>query len=75
MMAKKGFDRKVMGRKICRLRTERGFSQAELARRAGCSPHHISRLESGACGMSARMFLCLCWALECLPSAILAVAE
>lgn len=36
-----------VGRNVTRLREARGWSQAELARRAGMDPGHISRIEDG----------------------------
>ena len=36
-----------MGVRLARLRQMRGWSQVQLARRAGLTPHGISQIESG----------------------------
>ena len=68
-------DLKAMGRNIQKLRMARGLSQAELARKTGCSAQHISRLERGLCGMSVGVFMGLCRELVCMPSDLLDGAE
>lgn len=40
-------DYKTLGLSIHRLRKERGFSQAEMAKKVSCSVTHYSRIESG----------------------------
>lgn len=37
----------MTGRQLARLRRRAGMAQRELARRAGVSPGHLSRVESG----------------------------
>jgi transcriptional regulator with XRE-family HTH domain len=39
--------KQTLGERMAQLRASRGFSQAELARRAGFHPSFISQLEAG----------------------------
>ncbi len=60
-----------VGQNLRDMRIQRGFTQAELARRAQLSVTFLGRLERGACSMSVRTLLNLCEALNCLPSRLL----
>ncbi|MDH6229094.1 MULTISPECIES: helix-turn-helix transcriptional regulator [Streptomyces] len=53
-----------IGRSIHRRRTERGWSQAELARRAGMSQPAVARLETSLTLPSTRTLLRVAAALE-----------
>jgi transcriptional regulator with XRE-family HTH domain len=42
---------RTVGAKVRRLRTDRGWSQPELARRFHCHPHVIANIEHGRRGL------------------------
>ena len=59
---------------LASLRKSRGFSQSELARRAGFDRSYISQLESGARkGLSSRTVLALAQALKVTTDELLGV--
>ena len=74
-MKKSRLDRKKMGQNIRCLRLLHGWSQSELAARAGISVNQLSRLERGTSGMSCRTFFALCHVLSCVAAELLYGAE
>lgn len=74
-MRRKGVDWKALGQNMAALRQRRGMTQAELARRAGCSVSFVSRVERGTTGLSAVLFFKLCNALDCRASDMLRRTE
>ncbi len=63
--------RVAIGRRLRKLRRERGISQEQLARRAGMHTPVISRLERGAREPRATMLLRLSHGLEVPPGMLL----
>ena len=55
----------VLKNKIKELRKERGFSQTELAKRAGTTQNTISSLETGQYSPTAYLSALICNALDC----------
>ena len=60
-----------LGRRIARLRKDRGLVQKQLAARAGTSTSQISRYERGAAEPSLLSLLPLCQALGVTPNDLL----
>lgn len=56
--------RVLLGRRLKALRRIRGFSQEELAERAGTSPKYLSRIETGRENPSLDLLLRLAQGLE-----------
>ena len=52
-----------IGRRIRRLRTEKGLTQAQLSDMAGCSNNYLSHIETAQCKLSLAMLLRLSLAL------------
>lgn len=57
-------DRKAIGKKIEKLRKERGMSQARLANEAGLSPSYIPDLEKGLKCPTVETLDNICYALN-----------
>lgn len=53
-----------IGRRIKTARLEKGYSQAELGARVGCSNNHMSHVEVGQTKISLQMLLKLAFVLE-----------
>lgn len=62
-MAKKGGADRSFGRRLYELRLARGWTQKELADRAGCHSVHLSRLERGTRGATWPLLRALAEAL------------
>lgn len=62
------FNYQKLGQNIRTFRLSNHLTQAELAQMAGCSVSTISRLERGACGVSANLLFDIAGALHCRPS-------
>ena len=54
----------VLKNKLKEIRTEKGLSQAELARMVGVSRNTISSIETGQFNPTAKLALVLCIALD-----------
>jgi transcriptional regulator with XRE-family HTH domain len=54
----------AFGDAVLNARIERGWSQAELARRSGTKQANISRIEAGLANPTLDLVYRLCWALE-----------
>ena len=54
----------VLKNKLKEIRTEKGFSQAELAQMVGVSRNTISSIETGQFNPTAKLALVLCIALD-----------
>ena len=54
----------ALGRAVRKLRTERGWSQADLALRVGMDRNYLSLIELGRNSPSVRMLMRLCLALD-----------
>ncbi|RRD56079.1 XRE family transcriptional regulator [Comamonadaceae bacterium OH2545_COT-014] len=65
----------ALGQALRKLRTERGWSQTELALRAGMDRNYLSLIELGRNSPSVRMLLRLCQALDMSAAEVLADAE
>lgn len=65
----------ALGRAIQVLRTERGISRAELAKRAGLSYSYLSELETGRKGGNTKTFFLLANALGVTPRELHALVE
>lgn len=74
-MAQQGYDYARIGENIRKQRRASQLTQAELARRAGCSVRAVSVLEKGDCSLSVRLFIDLCRALDCMPAELLQGVE
>lgn len=61
------FDMKGFAARLSALRIERGFTQAELAQRAGLSTHYVGNLEQSIRHPSMKALLALCAALGTTP--------
>lgn len=57
-------DRKEIGRKIKKMRTERGMSQYKLAMEAGLSPSYIPDIEKGLKCPTVEVLDSICFALH-----------
>ena len=57
-------DRKEIGRKIKKMRTERGMSQYKLAMEAGLSPSYIPDIEKGLKCPTVEALDSICYALH-----------
>ncbi len=57
-------DRKEIGRKIKKMRTERGMSQYKLAMEAGLSPSYIPDIEKGLKCPTVEVLDSICYALH-----------
>ncbi len=62
----------ALGQALRKLRTERGWSQAELALRAEMDRNYLSLIELGRNSPSVRMLVRLCQALDVEPAHVLA---
>jgi transcriptional regulator with XRE-family HTH domain len=60
-----------VGEAVRRARQSRGWTQAELAERAGLSPNYVARLERGELGPSLLVAHMLCDTLEIAVSELL----
>jgi transcriptional regulator with XRE-family HTH domain len=69
-MALSADDRRLsdLGRALRQLRRDRGFSQEELARRAGLHPNHLGQIERGAKDLRVTTLLRILDAVEASPS-------
>ena len=54
----------ALGQAVRKLRTERGWSQADLALRVGMDRNYLSLVELGRNSPSVRMLMRLCMALD-----------
>lgn len=60
-----------LGRRIAEMRNERGLSQRELADLISLDASAVSRIESGARGLSARELIVLAKAFDVSPDEVL----
>jgi len=58
---------RLLGESLLRIRQDRGWTQAELARRLGISRPTLTRLESAGQNATLRTLSTLCKALRCEP--------
>lgn len=65
----------ALGQAVRKLRTERGWSQSELALRTGMDRNYLSLIELGRNSPSVRMMMRLCWALDINCSELMADVE
>lgn len=65
----------ALGQALRKLRTERGWSQSELALRADMDRNYLSLIELGRNSPSVRMLVHLCLALDVRPADVLADVE
>lgn len=65
----------ALGQALRKLRTERGWSQGELALRAQMDRNYLSLIELGRNSPSVRMLLRLCAALEVRAAEVLEDVE
>lgn len=63
-MSPKEVDYEKIGRRIKKLRLEKGLTQADLSDMVGCSNNHLSHIETAQCKVSLGMLLRLSRALE-----------
>ena len=61
----------ALGQALRKLRTERGWSQSDLALRAGMDRNYLSLIELGRNSPSVRMLLRLCQALDVRAAQVL----
>jgi transcriptional regulator with XRE-family HTH domain len=61
----------ALGQALRKLRTDRGWTQAELALRAGMDRSFVSLIELGRNSPSVRMLVRLCQALDTRPGDVL----
>lgn len=61
----------ALGQALRKLRTERGWSQSDLALRAGMDRNYLSLIELGRNSPSVRMLLQLCQALDVRAATVL----
>lgn len=61
-------NRKVFGAKIRSLRSDKGWTQEELAERTGLHPSYIGGIERGQRNVGFDNILKLAWALDTTPS-------
>lgn len=54
-----------IGKRMAKLRHEKGLSQEALAKKINCSPKHISHVERGVASMSLDLMIEACDVLEC----------
>lgn len=66
---------KVVGEVLKELRTERGFSQEQLAEAANLHSVHISRLERGVSGITLEATFSICQALNVVPNHFIKLVE
>lgn len=66
MIAAIEVERTVMD-SLRRLRKDRGLTQVQCSRKTGVSQGFISKIESGACGVSPRTLQKLAWGLNVDP--------
>lgn len=62
----------ALGQALRKLRTQRGWSQTELALRAEMDRNYLSLIELGRNSPSVRMLVRLCQALDVAPADVLA---
>lgn len=65
----------ALGQALRKLRTERGWSQAELALRVQMDRNYLSLIELGRSSPSVRMLLRLCMALDVHAAEVLTDVE
>lgn len=65
----------ALGQALRKLRTERGWSQSELALRADIDRNYLSLIELGRNSPSVRMLLRLCSALDVSAAEVLTDVE
>ncbi len=65
----------ALGQAVRKLRTERGWSQADLALRVGMDRNYLSLIELGRNSPSVRMLMRLCLALDVRPADLLGDVE
>lgn len=65
----------ALGQTLRKLRTERGWSQSELALRAGMDRNYLSLIELGRNSPSVRMLMRLCAALDVSAADVLTDIE
>lgn len=65
----------ALGQALRKLRTERGWSQADLALRVQMDRNYLSLIELGRSSPSVRMLLRLCMALDVHVAEVLADVE
>ena len=65
----------VIAKKIKELRAEKGLSQAQLAKKIGCSQSMIVRWEKGECEPTASNIVKLAAAFDCSTDYLLGVSE
>lgn len=64
-------DTKAIGARISLFRDRAGMTQAELAKRIGCTPQHISAIERGAKTPKLDTFVAIANALRVQPDLLL----
>jgi len=65
----------ALGQAVRKLRTERGWSQADLALRVGMDRNYLSLIELGRNSPSVRMLMRLCLALDVRAADLLGDVE
>ena len=66
---------KVIGKRLAELRSQKGLSQSELARRTGVAQNVISEYESGKTRMNGAVIACFVMALNVSADEMLAVQD
>ncbi len=61
---------KMLGVRIRKARTERGFTQEQLAERVNVGATHISHIETGQCSPSVELLIDIMEVLEVAPNKI-----
>ena len=56
---------RALGMRVCRLRTERGWTQEKLAEMAHVDVRHVQEIEYGECEPKLYLLMSLCESLGC----------